>query len=302
MSSDDNTPTVSRRAFIGASALGASAMTLACALESSRQQAQSAPPDPTQWWREGRYFVHDTVDTSRCAAGVIRARIDGDWRELKLASLPTAYWRWNIAERLERLERIARHGFSTRDLAGPHNACVATYGGPGRDSAVSLNTAYKGLGFLPRANKIAEVVGRVRAERQRIEKGVGDFRAKMAEKIAFLGRLYREKDLYDHQRKVSLELFTEPTYFTHTFLNMMVNPIASASFLAYPTFELRAVPQLLHPKNPSLSAYERHVIAYTNAIHDFVHRGSGDRIACIYHLIEVYEDTPNAGAHGKRLA
>ncbi|MBW2732716.1 MAG: hypothetical protein JRH20_10020 [Deltaproteobacteria bacterium] len=295
--STNKTASIGRRAFIGAS--GASALGLACSLES--RQATNKTPDPTEWWREGDYFVHDTVDTSRCSAGIIRARIEGRWRDLKLAQFPKAYYRWSITERMERLRRLAKHGFSTRDLAGPHNGCVATYGGPSRDSAVSLNTAYKGLGFLPRKEKLATTLRQVRAEGQRIEGTGKGFQGKMVEKIQFLAKLYQQRDLFDMQRKVSLELFTEPAYFTHTFLNMMVNPIASASFLAYPTFELRTVPQLLHPKNPNLSTYEREVVAYTNAIHDFVHRGNGVQIACIYHLIEVYDDTPSGNAHGRRL-
>ncbi len=83
---------------------------------------------------------------------------------------------------------------------------------------------------------------------------------------------------------------------------MLANPIASASFLAYPTFELRAIPQLLHPKNPRLTHQERLTIDYVNTIHDFIHSGDGtQRIACIYHIIEVFEDTPTDRAHGKRL-
>jgi hypothetical protein len=107
---------------------------------------------------------------------------------------------------------------------------------------------------------------------------------------------------FDLTKQVSLELFTSPDFHTHTFLNMMANPIASASFLAFPTFEIRAIPQLLHPKNPGLSKYERDLIAYTNAIHDFIHSGGDVRMTCVYHVIELFDDTPNDMSKGKRIA
>ena len=123
----------------------------------------------------------------------------------------------------------------------------------------------------------------------------------MGEKTRFLAGLYADESIFDRTKQISLELFTTPDYATHTFLNMMANPIASASFLAYPTFELRAVPQFLHPDNPTLTKHERLMTTYTNAIHNFVH-GGGRLMTCVYHIIEVFDDTPSDAAKGKRIA
>jgi hypothetical protein len=278
---------------------GASMALAAC----TRRGDRSPTGSPASWWTAGKYVVHDAVDTSRCDRGVIRARLDGRWKELKLVELPEAFVEWSLSERADRLERLAHHGFSHRDLAGPHNACVATFGGPPRDSAVSLNTAYKGMGFAPRPDRLTETIGRLGAARHRIEKEhAGDLRATLVRKTRELGRLYADRDLFDRTKQVSLELFTHSGYHTHTFLNMMANPIASASFLAFPTFEIRAVPQLLHPDNPRLSTHERGLVTYANAVHDFVHGGEGGHIACVYHVIEVFDDTPRGQGAGRRLA
>ncbi len=229
--------------------------------------------------------------------------MDGQWREFKVASLPERFLSWSLAERSVRLERLATHGFSTRDLAGPHNACVATYGGPTRDSAVSLNTAYKGMGFVPKDDRLASLTQWIVRERYEIEKEArGSFAHSIRAKTRLLAKLYGDRSLFDTTKQISLELFASSHHPTHTFLNMMDNPIASASFLAYPTFEIRAVPQLLHPDNPKLSKYERALVSWVNEIHDFVHGGDKERIACVYHVIEVYDDTPKSGGMGHRIA
>ncbi len=305
-----------RRRFLELGTLGAFSVSALAACPSRREPsggsgaaAPSAPAfDMESIWRNGT-FHHDTVDARGAAKGVVRARLDGRWRDLPLVELPDAFLQWSLNERKERLKRLAEHGFSQRDLAGPHNACVATYGGPPRDSAVSLNTAYKGMGFVPRAEKLTATITWLKAARRDVEarRGIsGGAAAPMNQLLAktrVLAELYSDASRFDRRKQVSLELFSHPTFFTHTFLNMLANPIASASFLAYPTFELRAVPQLLHPKDPRLTREERLVVDYVNTIHDFIHRGDGTpQIACIYHIIEVFEDTPSSRAHGKRLA
>jgi hypothetical protein len=259
---------------------------------------------PSSWWRENKFITHETVDTGKLDRGVIRAYVDGSWQEFKVIDLPEDFVNWSLKARMARLGRILRFGgIDPRDLAGSHNACVATYGGPSRDSAISLNTAYKGMGFAVHAGRIEETTHKINEERIRIERDdAGNPAKQMQAKVRFLAKFYRDISSFDRTKQVSLELFTSPDFHTHTFLNMMVNPIASASFLAFPTFEIRAVPQLLHPDDPSLSRHEKHLIAYTNAIHDFIHSGSSDRITCVYHVIELFDDTPNDQSKGRRVA
>ncbi len=269
----------------------------------NRQQAISNK-DSLSWWHKSGFMVHETVDTKKISNGMVRAYVDGAWQEFRVIELPDSFITWSMKTRIMRLKRIlAFGGLDPRDLAGSHNACVATYGGPSRDSVISLNTAYKGMGFAIKANWIAEVTQRIKEEQIMIE---NDSRGNPAQeinaKVRFLTEFYSDTSRFDLTKQVSLELFSAPDFHTHTFLNMMANPIASASFLAFPTFEIRAVPQLLHPKNPCLTEYEKNLIAFTNAIHDFIHRGSEARITCVYHIIELFDDTPNDKGKGRRIA
>lgn len=306
---NDTRADAGRRRFLEVGALSAIGVGALAACPSrpaatgpTHTSAQTSPLDIETIWKNGT-FHHDTVDARGTATGTIRARLDGHWRELPLVDLPNAFLRWSLDERKERLRRLAEHGFSKRDLAGPHNACVATYGGPPRDSSVSLNTAYKGMGLLPRADKLATTIAMLKEAHKEIETSQGAGMAQLYAKIRVLAKLYGEPSSFDRRKQVSLELFSHPTFFTHTFLNMLANPIASASFLAYPTFELRSVPQLLHAKDPHLTRQERLTVDYVNTVHDFIHSGDGtQRIACIYHIIEVFEDTPTGRGRGTRLA
>lgn len=304
-------PTLGRRAFLAGAGAGAGAALVAGGLGAGvgcgpppLPEPEFLPGEARSWWRDGgRYFRHDTVDTRRLSQGIVRARVDGRWRDFPTVDLPPAFVQWSFAERRARLDRLAQGIFSHRELAGPHNACVATYGGHPREGRISLNTAYKGMGWLPRE----PVLGRLLTELQQASalpepRSEGEYLRQMQGKARFLDGLYRRPELFDTRCHVSLELFTFWKYYTHTFLNLMANPVASASFLAYPTFELRAIAQLLHPADPDLTPQERQSVAFINAIHDFVHGGAAPRIACIYHVIEVYEDTPTRGAQGKKLA
>lgn len=289
-----------------------SALTAGCENNTAPSAPHSTPPpgtttpaniEPRGWWQKGGFIIHDTVDTSKTHKGIIRARVDGKWREFELVKLPEEFVNWSLNVRVARLDRIIRFGgMDPRDLAGSHNACVATYGGPPRDSAVSLNTAYKGMGFVVQPDKIESTTQTIIEEKNRIERDSRyDLMKQLDAKVGFLSDFYNTASCFDRTKQVSLEIFTSAGFNTHTFLNMMANPIASASFLAFPTFEIRAIPQLLHPENPHLSPYEKNLIHYTNAIHDFIHSGSGQRITCVYYVIELFNDTPNSHNRGRRI-
>ena len=53
--------------------------------------------------------------------------------------------------------------------------------------------------------------------------------------------------------------------------------------------------QLLHPTDPELTDYERDVVEYVNLIHSYFHgEFSTMFIAVIYHVIEVYDNSPQS--------
>jgi hypothetical protein len=81
----------------------------------------------------------------------------------------------------------------------------------------------------------------------------------------------------------------------------MTDPGVSIVFLDFPSYELRCITQLIHPKDPKLTKYEKNVVEYINRIHDYFHGESPRQsIGVIYHVIEVFDNTPGK-ARGQRI-
>jgi hypothetical protein len=294
---------VTRREVLGGAVLSAAALACSTAPADPAPAVAHEVPDPERAWQAGGWFHHAVVDGSRADEGLVRARLQGEWRELATTALPDVFLDWSLRERLLKLDELAVHGFDPRALEGPHNACVATFGGRDPGSFTSLNTAYKGVGWLPRPERLEGAVDALRAQSAILARADLYGPTRLLRALDVLRGLYRDRDLFDRRRQVSLELFAAPGSPTHTFANLLANPAASLSFLAFPAFEIRAVAQLLHPDDPALSALERLAVAWANGVHDLAHGGGGSqRIACVYHVIELYDDTPSVGGRGRRLA
>lgn len=243
-----------------------------------------------QFWKGGM-FHQETVDASLVEKGLIRAKVDGKWQEFKIREFPEEFLKWNIERRAETIEKIRKGEMPS--LAGPHNAMVASHGLRRYDTRFTINNAVKGMGFLPRKEKLQGVI-------ELLEATVSE---PFPRKLAILDSLYGKADeIFDKTRQVSLELYSTHRFETHTFLNEMVNPGVAIVFLDIPSFEIKAIAHLLHPDDPELSPYERSVVKYANLIHSYFH-GEFPKmfIAVIYYVIEVYDNSPGKGGKGVRI-
>ncbi len=237
------------------------------------------------WWKNGT-FHQESVRIDNINKGKIEALINGTWQEFRIKQFSNAFIEWNFSRRVEKLDEItemlggegARPGY-----AGPHNGIVATYGAQRKDSRFSLNNAVKGMGFVPVREKLKETIAYLE---QTIDKS-------LPEKINILKKNYEDKALFDTTRQVSLELYAEPAFETHTFLNQMENPLSTIVFLDIPSFEIRCIARLIHPDDPQLTDYERDVLTYTNLVHSYFH-GAFEKtfITTIYYCIEEFDNTP----------
>jgi hypothetical protein len=236
------------------------------------------------------YFVQKTIDTKNVEKGIIRAKVDGRFQDFKLVELPEEFLNWNFQRRLSMIEKIKKK--EAPDWAGPHNGMVATYGAQREDSRFKINVAVKGMGFLPKKEKIKEVLNLLKTT-------IND---SFEKKVRILESLYKNgKEIFDLTKQVSLELYTDKNFYTQTFLNQMVNPACAIVFLDIPSYKIKCLAQLLHPNNPYLSDYEQDVCEYANLIHDYFHGESPRKsIAVIYYIIEVFDNTPAKGK-GKKI-
>lgn len=246
-------------------------------------------PNPDDFWKDG-YCRQQTVIPPTIGAEIIKAKVDGKWQFYPLVHFPAAYWEWNLQRRKEYLEIFSemlekgREATRSPQLSGPHNGMVATYGAARQDSRFKLNNAVKGMGFLPKAEKMTELIKLLESSMEH----------SLPEKLILLDNLYSHaQDNFASDRLVSLELYSEPGYTTQTFLNQMLNPACVTVFLDIPTYKIKQIARLIHPDDPALSDYEKQACHYVNLMHSFFH-GSfpRDYMAVIYYNTEIYDSSP----------
>jgi hypothetical protein len=255
------------------------------------REAKAGPAQPPResYWNDQGYFVDANVDASRWEEGIVRARTDGDWKEYYIRMLDQGFTRWNLQA------RIAVLSGGMMCLDGPHSAALATYGANRGDSNFSLNNTFKGFGFVPRAERLDDVIDTVTT----------NWTASMTTKATILTGFYQDTGMWDFRLLGSLELYTTPLFETHSFLNQMANPQATIAWLAIPgAYEVRAVPRLIHPMDPNVPGDDWKRVRWINMIHDFYHGGpfptAPSNIAAIYYVVEEFDNSPTPGPMGVR--
>jgi len=247
--------------------------------------------EDTSYWTDN-YFQQKSVITPEPGNRTIDARVDGVWQQYELQNFPESFMEWNTERRIAALDRFRR--MERPELAGPHNGIVATCGIKRGDTQFKLNNAVKGMGFVPKYEKIPELLELL--ERTRDDE--------FEEKLDVLQYLYENaEELFDLDKQGSLELYSVPEFETQSFLNQMTNPISTIVFLDIPSFKLKTIARLLHPNDPDLNDYEKMMIRYVNDVYQYFHGDPGkDHSTVIYYVTEIYDNSPGRpDARGLRV-
>lgn len=233
------------------------------------------------YWDNGK-FSQRSICLANIDRDIIRARIDNTWMEYKVKKLPSGFIEWNFNSRLNSLKAM-REGTGGFSLTGPHCGMVATYGSKRKDSVFTLNNAVKGIGFAPSGKRVEELI-------KYMENHLDD---SPQNKLDWLIGLYEDHDNFDLRAQTSLELYVEKDFETHTFLNIMENPVATIVFLDNQSFEVRTIARILHPEDKNTSKYEKALLKYVNLIHSFFH-GRFDKIFPLltFYCVEVFDNSP----------
>lgn len=244
-----------------------------------------------EFWSDG-FFIQKTVKADAITEMKIEAEVDGQWKKFDLVNLPEDFLNWNFNARIKTIQDIKTG--QRPALNGPHNAVIATYGYQREDSEYALNNAVKGCGFLPRKDKMKEVISKLETTYD------SDFMIKLQILIDYYENY---SDYFDLSKQVSLELYSTEERGTQTFVNQMSNPASVLVFLDIPTYKLKTIAYLIHPENPRLTEYEKDVVKYINLIHSYFHGDfSQDFIAVVYNISEVYNSSPgNDNGRGKLI-
>jgi hypothetical protein len=251
---------------------------------------------------DGRYCVHRTVYTGDVDSGYIWARVDGWWRRFQIREAEENFWAWNFDERMKRL-LIQYEPEWDAVAGGPAQPHIATYGNPkGRgDSTFHLNSKVIYQSLAPKEEHCEEINNTMF---DMIEAGANWDK----DVLPWWVEIHENRDLWCKDRQVGLEVFTTPEFETHTFLNLMENPVATMGYHAIYdnniSYELRCIAQIAHPRDPNLSDYEKGLALHTSlqivlahgfASPDFIY----DIPGVIYYHIEEFDNS--FGAQGKKL-
>lgn len=245
------------------------------------------------------YCVHKTVYDGQVDEGYIWARVDGWWKKFTIRDLEETFWDWNMGERITSFEeQLSDEPYEFR-AGGPHSPSVATYGNKrGRgDSDFHLNNKIIGINCAPDKDHVKEINDTML---QMIEE-----KADQKTKVAYLLDIHQQ-DIWRKDVQVGTELFSDPTWHTHTFYNLMENPVATLCFVGrydiFNSFEIRCIAQLIHPMDPNLSDDLYQLAIFPSVLHGFYHSFYPDNInepAVLYYSVEEFHNS--VAAKGERL-
>ena len=234
------------------------------------------------FWKDKK-FIQNSVDLSGYKNGMIKAKIDDTWKEFNIRKASDEFIKWNLEKRLKFLEDIKK---GVMGWGGPHQGAVATYGLGRLDSKFTVNNAIKGMGLAPKDENLDKAIKRLK----------DTFESPMPEKMDILKSLYeKDADFFDWRKQTSLELYSTPTFETHTFLNVMDNPVATIVYLDIPSFEIRTIARVVHPEDKSALPSEKKLLEFVNLAHEYMH-GKFSRIfpLLLFYIIEEFDNTPGS--------
>lgn len=270
------------------------------------------------YWNEFGYFHQDNIDISNIKDEIIRAKLCGSrngWQNYNVVSADQGFIDWNFTERLNRIDMMI--GGEMPAFGGAHNPFVASYGGvlPHPDdwnrSQFSLNNAVKSMGLTPKEDKVDDII-----------QGLYEhWLSSEIQRLQHLKKIYANRDLWDMNKQISLELYAYPGHNTHSFRNWMKNPLATIGFMAtelqfsppppkLPSYELRAVAHMIHPLDPAVDEYELKLTKFANTIRDFFHHVQGQpppepedmAIGVIYYICEGFDNYWGSEGQSNRVA
>jgi hypothetical protein len=309
------------------------------------------------WWRSREiwstadseyksveYCKQHNLNATRADSGIISANLDNVWRRFDIRELSQGFMEWGCSERYfyydERIDPGPDGPPTVRKNGGIHHGTVATYGNwiGRRDSSFHLNNTVKGTALCPSRTTILELLPVL--EQLKID----DPPDRLEQYYEIMRGIYSDIDNFDKTKMLTLELYTQSTAGTlydaglketHSFSNMMANPICTIAFLQpeYPQlnyfdpngsggynsfrygvhFEVRAIPQVIHCWAANMgNEYDK--FDYENAddpialygywvnfLHTFYHRGRANVTAVIYHVTEQFDNTPGDPGRGIRV-
>lgn len=331
---------IPRRSFLKLAGLSSVGLSLGFPLKTKWAQAseQKSRKMKANWQDDpdgNRYFVKKNLMTNWANNDdpFVLARYDGWWWAFPVREFDDEFQNWWIAEKTWYYDQfIAFFKDEIDELVipngGHHHPMLTTYGDKWfnrGDSKFHLNTTPKGFTMIPLVDKIDYINDQLEEARNEPDYPLSIFEKRR--------ELYRDKTLWDKTRFATLELYSGRPINdndrdkegelidigfqeTHTFQNVMENPMSTLTYMSLyntdgtqdyfdgnvdetPTFEFRGFSWLISYYDPNLTKYEKDIAKYINDAHAGYHGGADDIATNIFLITEEFNNTPGFDPYGR---
>jgi hypothetical protein len=285
-----------------------------------------------------RYFVQDNLMTGPNPGWpnsetnpYILARYDRWWNAFPVREFDDDFHDWWIEEKNWYYQQLIDFFEGKSDElgipnGGHHHPMLATDSRKlcsRGDSQFHLNCTPKGFTIIPKAENIQYIADQVQEIYDLAEEGKASLPVDL---FKLRQSLYADKSLWDKTKFATLELYSgrpidaeDPSNEggiygfneTHTFQNLMVNPMATLAYMSLwedermgiPTFEFRGFCWLISNYNPNITEYEKAIHDYINLAHCGYHGGSCVIATNLFVITEEFNNTPGYDpiGRGKRV-
>jgi len=207
--------------------------------------------------------------------------------EYRLHEMPEEYFRWQVGNRLKGLKIFLGEEKGMPNFS-PHTVVMNTLE---YENEFCINSCIKGLGLVPRSDKIQEL-GERAMELIRKSYEIGADKT-FRERVGMLVELYSNPETFDRSVLSSMEMYKKRTY-----KNVLEDPRANLLFYDNQT-GYSVMFSVVCEFVPRGGAYYN----YVSAIHDLFHLPKDPSIktdrydfAYRFHLVEAFEKTPGPRA------
>jgi hypothetical protein len=255
------------------------------------------------YWNEKGYPVHKTVNVSRLSEGIISARVDRRWRQFKITQPDANYRNFESRGMVDIYNKLLEGVIAM--FGGVYCPTIISCGGiPRGDSKFTLNGACKFM--FPCPKDIATA--------QTMIDTLKELASKTEERRIWFRDQFANQDLWDYSGLVARDetvlkpgeekpstLYRE----THTFRNLMENPLAVILFVSNTdnqSYELRTIAHYVHADDETADPYERKIAEFINTYANTSHGLNANFPAIIFRTVEEFNNSMEVGKEGTRVA
>jgi hypothetical protein len=233
------------------------------------------------------------VDMLDAAVKVSSTRITVDIPERGVldvgrGELPADFLAWQSRARIGLFERLESKGSRAVSSLPAHLPVLATWG----DGPFPVNLATRGVGLLPREDRLRELTDMLRSAASQIDRT--SWAASLPRRVAAIRTFYDHPELFETRLLGGLEIFER-----RTAVNLIRWPLASLLFTAeapeYTSYQINCAVERVAEDNPHyrflLAA--RELFAF-DAFH--IHQ-SRYPVGYLFHVVEVLDKKPFSRRH-----